>query len=205
VFDLGGAQDFVEEQVVNVQQRIAGDEGRLVVVAGLLVDREELLFGAGCDDEAVLGQLRPQAGGEQEWDAHVAEIGGDRLVGRGRDYVDDGFIVHGEDRQGGRRGRRPLGRSGKGWRGRRGSLEGGCRGCLAASAGDQRQKDQGRDDRFLPHGCSSIVQAACSRCVRRHAARPFSRRSPYGGPGRFPWRHVQSVPRLELRSVLPEG
>jgi hypothetical protein len=39
-----------------MQQRIAGDEGRLVVVARFLVYREELLLGSRGDDKAVLRQ-----------------------------------------------------------------------------------------------------------------------------------------------------
>ena len=53
---LSRAQRLVEEEVVDVKQRITGHKDGHVGIAGLFVDGEELFFGAGADDKAVCAQ-----------------------------------------------------------------------------------------------------------------------------------------------------
>ena len=74
---LGAAQGFVEQQVVDVQERVARHEGGHVVVAGALVHLVELLAVAGAHHKAALGHAGALLGAEQGRERDVAEIWGD--------------------------------------------------------------------------------------------------------------------------------
>ena len=80
VLNLGCAQHLVEQQVVDVQQRVAGDKDGHVGVAGLLVDGEKLLFDAGADDETIPRQPLPLGLRQGQGEPHVAQVGCDGLM-----------------------------------------------------------------------------------------------------------------------------
>ncbi len=104
VLDLGGPQHLVEQQVVDVQQRVAGDKDGHVGVAGLFIDGKELLFDAGADDKAVPGQPLALIVRQGKGDPDVAQVGGDRLVLDGGHDLDGRLLKGGKDQVGARQG-----------------------------------------------------------------------------------------------------
>ncbi len=103
---FGRAQHLVKQQVVDVQQRVAGDENGHVGVAGLLVDGEKLLFDTGADDETIPRQPLLLGFRQGEGDPHVAQVGCDRFMVDGRHDLDDRLLKWSKDQFGADQSRR---------------------------------------------------------------------------------------------------
>ena len=132
VLPLQVAQHLVEEQVVDVVDGIGGDEDGDFLVAGILVDLEELQPLSRRDDEAILRQERALRVAERETLVveQCRQVHRQRIAAIGCGQTDGDLGVGGEawpahvrwsGRRRGRRDGRDSGRGGcgRGWRGRR--------------------------------------------------------------------------------------